>query len=401
MMVLRGTCVIVGVVILLITGLMGAARAGSDGPAAWILYQGNGGLRRMRPDGSAPQRITSEHTIYQVYWSANGAWIAYTTPNSNATHLFQLRPDGSRHRRLTDDPAVNLYNVLWSPDGVWLVYIACPDVYMTACRLYSARSGALEQHEFAASPGQDQDPAWSPDGAWLVFDAWDGANRHIYRARPDGSQMQQLVEGWQATWSPDGAWIVFNRNDGIYRMRPDGSGVQRLTTQAQLEGQAIWSPDGARIVFEARESSALAMHVNTLALYVMAADGSGLQRIAPGRAAQWSPDGAWIVFQSSGSSEQQLYRVRADGSDLQKLTDCPESCVNAQWSPDGAWIVFEYHYYATHGIYRMRPDGSEVQFLASGINPQWSLQAARDWHAGWSVLAGVALVMVGAVWRRG
>ena len=49
----------------------------------------------------------------------------------------------------------------------------------------------------------------------------------------------------------------------------------------------------------------------------------------------WSPDGRWIVF-SSGDSHTNvfdLYIVRADGSELIRLTDDSTSNVEPTWTP--------------------------------------------------------------------
>lgn len=56
---------------------------------------------------------------------------------------------------------------------------------------------------------------------------------------------------------------------------------------------------------------------DTNGLYLMRADGSEPHYLAPGWNAQWSPDGRWIAFQHS----LEIYRIRADGTDMQQLTD--------------------------------------------------------------------------------
>jgi Tol biopolymer transport system component len=86
----------------------------------------------------------------------------------------------------------------------------------------------------------------------------------------------------------------------------------------------------------------------TFDLYRMDADGSNVQRLtelsiqAP-RAfnhtflPRWSPDGTRIAFQVNGK----LYLMAADGSDLQLLIDDPQSWVEGlpEWSPDGSKLA--------------------------------------------------------------
>src|SRR6202795_505922 len=53
----------------------------------------------------------------------------------------------------------------------------------------------------------------------------------------------------------------------------------------------------------------------------------------------WSPDGAWIVFTSERDGSADLYRVRPNGADLERLTDSPAFDDQAAFSPDGRQLV--------------------------------------------------------------
>ena len=56
--------------------------------------------------------------------------------------------------------------------------------------------------------------------------------------------------------------------------------------------------------------------------------------------ATWSPDGASIVFTSERDGSADLYRVKADGSGLERLTDSPAYDDQAAFSPDGRQLAF-------------------------------------------------------------
>jgi Tol biopolymer transport system component len=134
----------------------------------------------------------------------------------------------------------------------------------------------------------------------------------------------------------------------------------------------------------------------------MRADGSQLQRLTNSfdleDCPQWSPDGQGITFTVIYYGSQEIYRMRADGTDQQRLTsataigDCP------QWAPDGQWIVFEaYHSTARSGIYRIRANGTDLQYLVDNpgsfnMYPQWSPPLHRSWHP-WRLL-GLCGVML-------
>ena len=54
----------------------------------------------------------------------------------------------------------------------------------------------------------------------------------------------------------------------------------------------------------------------------------------------WSPDGAWLAFTSERDGSANLYRVRPNGTELERLTDSPAFDDQAAFSPDGRQIVF-------------------------------------------------------------
>ena len=64
----------------------------------------------------------------------------------------------------------------------------------------------------------------------------------------------------------------------------------------------------------------------------------------------WSPDGAWIAFvrqdwQETATPDGDIWRVRADGTDLEQLTSIDTSEVRLQrprYTPDGSWILFRF-----------------------------------------------------------
>ena len=78
-------------------------------------------------------------------------------------------------------------------------------------------------------------------------------------------------------------------------------------------------------------------------LFVSNADGSGEQKLTEGYLDYdpvWSPDGQWIVFTSERNGSADLYRMRPDGSGLERLTDDPAYDDQATLSPDGNRIAF-------------------------------------------------------------
>lgn len=89
------------------------------------------------------------------------------------------------------------------------------------------------------------------------------------------------------------------------------------------------------------------------AIFTTRSDGTGLMQITHGgkhlldTAPRWSPDGKWIAFMQQASGEpSRLFKVRADGTHLTRLSHHPcvtGNCVEdlfPAWSPSGTHIVF-------------------------------------------------------------
>jgi Tol biopolymer transport system component len=105
----------------------------------------------------------------------------------------------------------------------------------------------------------------------------------------------------------------------------------------------------------------------------------------------WSPRGDWIGFTSKRDGDYEIYRIRPDGTGLQRLTHSPGNDAHPAFSPDGEWIAFStarqgfkdeavglllsatFQPYGEIAV--MRPDGSDVRLLTDNSTeegaPSW------------------------------
>ena len=79
------------------------------------------------------------------------------------------------------------------------------------------------------------------------------------------------------------------------------------------------------------------------------------------------PADGWVIWQSNRlDARHEIYRARADGSEVTRMTRT--GGLGPFWAPDGRWIVYRDD---ANTIYQMRPDGTELQTLAVGWPCFW------------------------------
>ena len=127
-------------------------------------------------------------------------------------------------------------------------------------------------------------------------------------------------------------------------------------------------------------------------IYVMDADGENLQRLTNHPDSDfhpsWSPDGKWIAFLSRRDQVRfkhgitaEIYVMDAGGGNPQRLTNNPHADYCPSWSPDGKQIAFASVRDGNADIYVMDPDGGNLLNITnhpdSDWNPSWSPDGKR------------------------
>jgi Tol biopolymer transport system component len=181
------------------------------------------------------------------------------------------------------------------------------------------------------------------DGDYAVFEMnADGEGQHrLTEAEATDPSAGSVFFQVEPDWSPDGKSIAFaSQRSGsfdLYVMAADGTGTQRLTpTKDDDESSPSWSPEGDRIAF-AREGD----------IYVMNANGSGgARRISDVTAEEtepaWSPDGRSIAYvrREPGTPAREIWIMRPDGTGRRQLTELQSASYSPAWSPDSTRIAF-------------------------------------------------------------
>jgi Tol biopolymer transport system component len=212
----------------------------------------------------------------------------------------------------------------------------------------------------------------------------------IYTMNSDGSNRTRISDGQTEflsapAWSPDGSQLaVVSDRDGapdIWVMNSDGSDPTNITRDSAKDHSPAWSPDGQWIAF-ASVRDALYWE-----LYLIRPDGSDLQRLTWWEDASdlwptWSPDGTRLAFASKRDGNWEIYTMDRNGSNLVRLTDHPGDDTRPAWSPEGSRIAFESTRDGYAEIYVLPVAGGEAVNLtqtswATELGPTWSPDGGR------------------------
>jgi Tol biopolymer transport system component len=355
-----------------------------------------------------PEDVSLEGATWalDLAWSPDGSKLAFarSTSNGGSIGLWVMDADGSKQRSLTE--VASAQSPAWSPDGRQIAFAGHgPGTdHDTLFVMDADGSGA---QEIRGLPVEALSPSWQPvleeptptppapgtkANGVIVFQSQDG---DVYEVESDGSGLRELFPAsrdiTQIAWALDGnliAWAgAVDGGYGIYVSAPDGSDARRLTDGAN-DGWPAWSPDGTRIAFSSSsdpDASRCSRDAewNLICrtdLYVMRADGSELARItsdpAPEYDPEWSPDGIRIAFTKSDLSGTAIWIANADGSDPRQVSSAEGgSDFRESWSPDGSEIAFSAIRYEDTYLWLVNADGTNERLLTNAgyaTGPTWS-----------------------------
>jgi dipeptidyl aminopeptidase/acylaminoacyl peptidase len=199
----------------------------------------------------------------------------------------------------------------------------------------------------------------------LVFTAGSSAVLPSLRAQNRATRpmtfldMQQMRQVGAPTPSPDRRLLLYTlstpdwkeakRQTDLYlvSMQAGVSSTRQLTfTREKNETSPRWAPDGSIFFFLSnREAPENAASRNQL--YMMRPDGGEAQRLTDTREGvseySISRDGRWLAYRSGKSGEEQLYRLplaAIQAATAEQITKHPTGVRSWQWAPDSRRIYF-------------------------------------------------------------
>ena len=262
--------------------------------------------------------------------------IAYVSDATGHKEVYVMDYDGESETRLTSDRSIVL-SPHWSHNGGQIAYTSYragrPDAY-----LLEMTTGARKPLLSAA--GINYSPVWAPTGERLAFASTRTGDAEIYTMPAGGGAVTRLTfneaNDLSPVWSAFGKQIAFTSDRGgspqIYVMEADGANVHRLTFTGDYNTSPTWSPKGDRIAYTCRNEE------KRMKICIVGIDGQGRVQITEDgpyddESPSWAPSGRDLVFTSNRAGKRHLFAIRADGTQMIRLTTGDAHHTAPAWSP--------------------------------------------------------------------
>lgn len=288
----------------------------------------------MEVDGSRNRALTEGSA---AVWSPDGERIAYLAEGDPGGAQIWVRwmdepGPGTQITRVTDSPG----NIGWSPDGTRIGFtMFVPDQPRWDIEMPSPPEGAswTEAPRFIERLHYRQDRRGFLEMGYIhlfTVPADGGTPREVTEGEWNvGARFDQLVGGAGWDWMPDGRIIVFEglrldpdsadliyRDSYLYAVDTETGEIRQLISEPGTWTNPTVSPDGSWIAFTGSPQNRMSYRADDL--YLMAADGSGMRRIAPAldrdpQSLEWAADGSGLYFTFGDEGTSNLHFASREG----------------------------------------------------------------------------------------
>lgn len=178
-------------------------------------------------------------------------------------------------------------------------------------------------------------------------------------------------------WRPDGTGLIVNGDGRLFSVPLDVPTRHPIDTgfASQINNDHGISPDGNTLVIsdqtEAGES----------AIYTLPTSGGTPRRVTektPSYWHGWSPDGATLAYVGTRGAGYQVYTIPVGGGHETQVTEGFDHCDGPDFTPDGTWIWFNGEQDGSVQLWRVRPDGSDLERMTDEATVNWFPHPSPD-----------------------
>lgn len=270
-------------------------------------------------------QLTFEGDNGEAYFSPDGKRLVFQSKRGEDQfdQIYIMNLDGSEQTRISSGVGRTTC-AYFTPDGKGILYAS---THLRPETPPKPEGHGPESYEWAFDPAFD-----------------------IFRYDLETKELTRLTDapGYDAEGTFGFKWdryVFTSMRDGdaeIYAMNPDGSGQTRITNAKGYDGGPWLSPDGTKLVWRASRTD----NYKDLQIFIADANGDNARQLTQNNATNfapsWHPSGEWIIFSSDMDEKYnfELYRIRPDGTGLERITYQPGFDGFPVFSPDGKTLIF-------------------------------------------------------------
>ncbi len=178
-------------------------------------------------------------------------------------------------------------------------------------------------------------------------------------------------------WHP-GGFLIVNGGGRLFRVPLDAPRLEAIPTGAVsgLNNDHGLSPDARRLAISAKSET------GDSCIHLMPVAGGEPARVTPRTPSWWhgwSPDGARLAYAAARDGRRVgVMTCALDGSDERPLAEGFDHADGPDYAPDGAWVWFNGERGGRVDLWRVRPDGTELQRMTEGGTVDWFPHPSPD-----------------------
>lgn len=375
MLLVRMVAFISGVLLLIMA--VGAQTMHIDREDAYWMIVASDKLWLMMGDGTRQGFLHANRYSYgeEFWWSPNSQWMLHSNAIGSSdfysVNIATPQKEYVLHSGSFGGPSIPAF----SSDSQWVLYTV-NNQYI----LYQSRLDGTEKVKIADDPECICYYGWTEHRSAYYMDS--GFNTGSIRLLSDNA-VEPIRGGpdyTQLDTGEHGSFIVYSR-DGIFRMKQeDGHFVPQLLTEDYVVYETIGYLSTNWILFRGRDSTE---DNSQSAIYRIRPNGSLVEKVLDADQYRgelnWSQDGEWLYFQSPYG-----YVRKNIGGYLTEVIFARYAVPYLEpiWTTDYQWLVFVADFGDGMHLYKMNANDGESALLfrmPSHSDPKYQFSSSETW----------------------